>query len=140
MYDMGGFTRNCYGHSQTLEQKRQMIKAAAEQRYFEFAGGETKYTGGTPHEVNEDSHPIAVEFYQFYRTPRGEVTPNKSSPKLTTHPTLSSNVKFLNFYLFNDIGSISPRPMLFIAGKMRILWNSARRHINWQSNRRNSIS
>ena len=39
-----------------------------------------------------------------------------SSPKLTTHPTLASNVKFMNFYPFNDIETISPRPMLFITG------------------------
>jgi len=117
MYDMGGFTRNSYGHSQTLEQRKQMIKEAAEQRYVEFTGGETQYTGGTPHEVDENSHPIAREFYDFYRTPRGEYTPEGSSPELTTHPTLSSNVKFLNFYPFNDIETISPRPMLFIAGE-----------------------
>jgi len=117
MYDMGGFTRNSYGHSQTFEQRKQMIKEAAEQRYVEFTGGETKYTGGTPHEINEDSHPIAIEFYEFYRTPRGEFTPKGSSPELTTHPTLSSNVKFLNFYPFSDIETISPRPMLFIAGE-----------------------
>jgi hypothetical protein len=30
------------------------------------------------------------------------------SPELTTHPTLSSNVKFMNFYPFNDIETISP--------------------------------
>lgn len=32
-------------------------------------------------------------------------------------PTLSSNTKFMNFYPFADIESISPRPMLFIAGE-----------------------
>lgn len=31
-------------------------------------------------------------------------------------PTLTSNVKFMNFYPFNDIETISPRPLLFIAG------------------------
>ena len=31
-------------------------------------------------------------------------------------PTLTSNVKFMNFYPFNDIESISPRPLLFITG------------------------
>jgi hypothetical protein len=36
--------------------------------------------------------------------------------QLTTHPTLTSNVKFMNFYPFNDIETISPRPMLFITG------------------------
>jgi fermentation-respiration switch protein FrsA (DUF1100 family) len=34
----------------------------------------------------------------------------------TTHPTLTSNVKFMNFYPFNDIETISSRPMLFITG------------------------
>ena len=34
----------------------------------------------------------------------------------TTHPTFTSNVKFMNFYPFNDIETISPRPMLFITG------------------------
>jgi hypothetical protein len=52
-----------------------------------------------------------------YRTPRGEYTPAGSSQELTTHPTLTSNVKFMNFYPLNDIETISPRPMLFIAGE-----------------------
>jgi uncharacterized protein len=60
--------------------------------------------------------PIEHEFYDFYRTPRGEVTPEGSSPKLTTHPTLTSNVKFMQFYPFNDIETISPRHILFISG------------------------
>lgn len=43
--------------------------------------------------------------------------PQGQSPLLTTHPTLTSNAKFMNFYPFNDIETISPRPMLFIAGE-----------------------
>jgi uncharacterized protein len=82
----------------------------------EFTGGEVKYTSGTVDELNGDTHPIQREFYDFYRTPRGEFTPKGSSPVLTTHPTLTSNVKFMNFYPFNDIETISPRPMLFITG------------------------
>lgn len=35
----------------------------------------------------------------------------------TTHPILSRFVKFMNFYPFNDIETISPRPLLFIAGE-----------------------
>jgi fermentation-respiration switch protein FrsA (DUF1100 family) len=50
------------------------------------------------------------------RTPRGEVTPAGMSPQITTMPTLTSNVKFMNFYPFEDIETISPRPLLFIAG------------------------
>lgn len=116
MYDMGAANRNGLKHSQTLEQRKQTIAAAAEQRYVEFAGGKTQYTSGTVHVLTVDTHPIQREFFDFYRTPRGEFTPVGSSPKLTTHPTLTSNVKFMNFYPFADIETISPRPMLFIAG------------------------
>jgi fermentation-respiration switch protein FrsA (DUF1100 family) len=117
MYDMGAANRNALRHSLTVEQRKQIIKEAAEQRSIEFAGGATKYTSGTEHELTEKTHPIQREFYDFYRTPRGEYTPAGSSPKVTTHPTLTSNVKFMNFYPFNDIETISPRPMLFIAGE-----------------------
>ena len=116
MYDMGAANRNALKHSLTLEQRKKIIEEAAEQRYLEFTGGETKYTSGTVHELNENSSPIEREFYDFYRTPRGEFTSQGQSPKLTTHPTCSSNVKFMNFYPFADIETISPRPMLFITG------------------------
>ena len=116
MYDMGAANRDALNHSQTVEQRKQIIAAAAEQRYVEFTGGAIQYTGGTVHELSVDTHPIQREFYDFYRTPRGEVTPKGGSAKTTTHPTLTSNVKFMNFYPFNDIETISPRPMLFITG------------------------
>lgn len=116
MYDMGAANRNGLNHSLTRAQRKQIIADAAEQRYVEFQGGATKYTSGTVHEITEKSNSIEREFYDFYRTPRGEFTPAGSSPLLTTHPTLSSNTKFMNFYPFNDIETISPRPLLFITG------------------------
>jgi hypothetical protein len=116
MYDMGAANRDGLRHSQTVEQRKQVIAEAAEQRYVEFMGGETKYTSGTVHELTANSTPIEREFYDFYRTPRGEFTPQGQSPLLTTHPALTSNVTFMNFYPFNDIETISPRPMLFITG------------------------
>jgi fermentation-respiration switch protein FrsA (DUF1100 family) len=117
MYDMGAANRHALRQSLTLEQRKKIIAEAAEQRYVEFTVGEAKYTSGTVHELDENTHPIQREFYDFYRTPRGEFTPAGGSSKLTTHPTLSSNVKFMNFYPFNDMETISPRPMLFIAGE-----------------------
>lgn len=116
MYDMGAANRNGLNHSVTVEQRKKAIAAAAEQRYVEFTGGKTQYTSGTVHALNENSSPIEREFYEFYRTPRGEFTPKGQSPELTTHPTLTSNIKFMNFYPFSDIETISPRPMLFITG------------------------
>lgn len=116
MYDMGQANRHGLGKSVSVEDRKAGIEAASRQRDVEFAGGELEYTSGAPHEIDENSHPIAREFYDFYRTPRGEFTPEGQSSALTTHPTLTSNVKFLNFYPFEDIATISPRPMLFISG------------------------
>ncbi|WP_443946445.1 alpha/beta hydrolase [Pedobacter sp. AW1-32] len=116
MYDMGSANRDALNHSQTLEQRKQIIAEAAEQRYAEFTGGKIKYTGGTVLQLEANTHPIQREFFDFYRTPRGEFTPKGASKETTTKPTLSSNTKFMNFYPFNDIETISPRPMLFITG------------------------
>ncbi|MEA9728435.1 alpha/beta hydrolase [Xanthomonas campestris] len=117
MYDMGAANRNGLRHGLSLEQRRQIIAAAAKQRAAEFGGGPVEYTGGTVLALAKDSNPIEREFYDFYRTPRGQYTPQGQSPDHTTRPTLTSNVKFMNFYPFNDIATISPRPMLFIAGE-----------------------
>jgi uncharacterized protein len=111
MYDMGAANRNGLRHSVTGDQRKNILEQAAQQRDVEFAGGATEQTGGTPEELNDQSTAVDREFYDFYRTSRG------NSPNTTTHPTLTSNVKFMNFYPFDDIETISPRPMLFITGE-----------------------
>lgn len=116
MYDMGAASRNGLNQALTPEQRRQIMADAAEQRYVEFQGGEKRYTSGSVHELTDESSLVEREFYAFYRTPRGEYTPEGASPETTTHPTLTSNVKFMNFYPFDDIETISPRPLLFITG------------------------
>ena len=79
------------------------------------AAGGSGSTGSNPETVGTNHQ--GREFYDFYRMPRGEFTPPRSSPERTTHPTLTSNVKFMNFYPLSDIETISPRPMLFITGE-----------------------
>lgn len=116
MYNMGAANRHGLRNGLSLEQRKQIIADAAKQRFAEYTGGKTLYTSGTVHEINENSTPIEREFYDFYRTERGEFTPAGGSPETTTHPTLVSNVKFMNFYPFEDIETISPRAMLFITG------------------------
>ena len=116
MYDMGAANRDALNHSLTLEQRKQIIADAARRRYAEFEGGEVAVAGGTDLELTADTNPIQREFYDFYRTPRGEFTPAGASDQRTTKPMVTSNVKFMNFYPFNDIETISPRPMLFITG------------------------
>jgi fermentation-respiration switch protein FrsA (DUF1100 family) len=116
MYDMGAANRDGLRKGVSLDQRKKIIADAAAARDAEFAGGPVKLTGGTVDALTPTSGPIEREFYDFYRTSRGEVTPKGMTRLETTHPTLTSNVKFMNFYPFNDIETISPRPMLFIAG------------------------
>lgn len=110
MYDMGKATRSGLRESQTLAQRKAILEEAAAQRGREYAGAPAAYTSGTPEHVDENSPAVAREFYDYYRTSRG------ASARTNTHPLLTSNVKLMNFYPFNDIDTISPRPLLFIAG------------------------
>ncbi|KAL4889427.1 Alpha/Beta hydrolase protein [Aspergillus ambiguus] len=116
MYNMGAANRNGLQHAQNITQRKAIIAQAAQQRWVEIEGGEIEYTGGTPNELTNDTDAVEREFYDYYRTRRGQFTPEGTTSNLTTHPTLTSNVKFMNFYPFNDIDTISPRPMLFISG------------------------
>ena len=113
MYDMGTATRKgLKGMEISKEERQKQIKEASAERYNEFQGNERKLTGGTSDALPENPHPVQKEFYDYYRTERGAV-----GDKTSTHPTLVSYVKFMNFYPFEDIDSISPRPLLFIAGE-----------------------
>ncbi|WPR96910.1 alpha/beta hydrolase [Klebsiella aerogenes] len=116
MYDMGAAFRNGLNHSQTLEQRKAFIQSAIEQRFAEFKGGEKAYIPGTVNKLDASTPQIQREFFDFYRTERGGYTPQGEKEELTTKPMLSSIGKFMNFYPFNDIETISPRPMLFITG------------------------
>ncbi|HEY5794080.1 MAG TPA: alpha/beta hydrolase [Bosea sp. (in: a-proteobacteria)] len=116
MYDMGAANRDALNKSLTVEQRKAIISAAAQRRYAEFEGATMEVTGGTDLELTATTHPIQREFYDFYRTSRGKVTPAGATDQTTTKPTLTSNTRFMNFYPFNDIETISPRPMLFITG------------------------
>lgn len=116
MYDMGSAFRNGLQHSVTPEQRQAFIKSATDQRLAEFKGGDIVYIPGTVNKLDDSTPAIQREFFDFYRTSRGGYTPAGEKEALTTKPMLSSIGKFMNFYPFNDIDTISPRPMLFITG------------------------
>lgn len=116
MYDMGSVFRNGLNHSQSVEQRKTFIKSAIEQRFAEFTGRDTVYIPGTVNKLDNSTPEVQREFFDFYRTERGGYTSQGEKEELTTKPMLSSIGKFMNFYPFNDIETISPRPMLFITG------------------------
>jgi len=116
MYDMGAVTRNGLNNSVSVEQRKALLAKAAEQRYTEFTTGKEIFMNYLPVQVDANTDPVTREFWEFYRTPRGIAIPKGRTLEQTENRTLTSEVRFVNFYPFNDIETISPRPMLFIAG------------------------
>lgn len=116
MYDMGTVNRQGLRNAQSVDARKEIIATAAYQRWAELEGAPTEWAIGTPLQITNSSSAVDREFFDFYRTSRGLFTPAGAMPNTTTHRTLTSNTKFMNFYPFNDIETISPRPMLFITG------------------------
>ena len=94
----------------TLEQRKDVLKAAAEQRFAEFTGAKPGLLAARRRRSTATRRRSSVSF-TISTARRGALT---RAP--TTQPTLSSNVAFMNFYPFAQIETISPRPVLFIAG------------------------
>lgn len=117
MYDMGAVTRNGLHHAQTLAQRKALLEKAAAQRYDEFSTGNKQFLNYLPARPDEKTDAVTREFWEFYRTPRGIHIPEGRTLELTQNRMLTSEVRFMNFYPFNDIETISPRPMLFVAGE-----------------------
>lgn len=111
MYDMGRDRRQGFGDTMNEKDRMLALRAIGNQRWIEFVGGERKYVIGTPEAVTEESPAVAREFYDYYRTKRGH------HPRSTTAMSRTSDAALMSFFPFSQIESISPRPMLFIAGE-----------------------
>ena len=107
MYDMGEYYRTGLQNNRNSEIRNKDLNLAAEQRYTAFETGEPVYGPGQ----NDAVFLEAAESNDFYQTPRGNVATNNRK----TIP--ASYAKFMNFYPFIDISSISPRPILFVVGE-----------------------
>lgn len=116
MYNIGEMRRSGIRGSVSLEQRKKIIADAAEQRYSAFLGGEQGFVGGIPFKLAENAPANAKAGYDFYRG-RGAFIPKGEPLEINTRSDMVTNAKFMNFYPFNDIETISPRPMLFIMGE-----------------------
>lgn len=111
MYDMGRNSRQGLNDVMTLEERKAILEEVAAQRWREAEGEPVKFNQGTPESIDDDSDPIAREFFDYYRTPRGQ------HPRVTTNTSVNSTQAFMLFFPFEMIATISPRPLLFIAGE-----------------------
>ncbi len=111
MYDMGRDRRQGFGDTMSEADRRKALDEIAAQRWVEAEGGDKKYVIGTLEAITKESPDVAKEFYDYYRTTRGH------HPRSTTAMSLTSNGAMMEFYPFEHLDWISPRPVLFIAGE-----------------------
>lgn len=111
MYDMGRANRQGLNDVMTLEQRKELLKHVGEQRWNEFEGAPAEYVVGTPEKLTLETDAVGREFFDYYRTPRGQ------HPSSTTATSLNSVPALMNFFPFANIELLSPRPVLFIAGE-----------------------
>ncbi len=116
MYNIGEMRRSGINNSLSLEQRKKVIAEAAQQRYADFLGGQQAFVGGSPFTVDASSPATRKASYEFYHG-RGEFVPQGEPFEINTRSDKATNAKFMNFYPFQDIETISPRPMLFIMGE-----------------------
>jgi uncharacterized protein len=111
MYDMGRAMRQGLNDAVPEQQRKQTLEQVSDQRWSELDGGERRMVPGTPYELTPASTAVDREFYDYYRTPRGQ------HPRSTTEFSFTSNPAMNAYYPFTQIATISPRPLLFIAGE-----------------------
>lgn len=110
MYDMGRQRRRGLNDSVSRKQMKKNLESIAEERWKDFEGAEPQIIPGTPRVLPENPNPIAKEFWEYYRTTRGE-HPNYIGLRRT------SDASLMNFFPFAQIDLISPRPILFVVGE-----------------------
>ncbi|MGL5191478.1 MAG: alpha/beta hydrolase [Cetobacterium sp.] len=111
MYDMGRGSRQGLNDSVTLDERKKMLQEIAEQRWAEYEGKGRAFAIGTPETIDENSPEVAKEFFDYYRTSRGQ------HPRSLAAMSLISSISLMNSYPLTELEAISPRPLLFIAGE-----------------------
>ena len=115
MYDMARVMSKGYNDSMTLEQRTETLERLGQQRWKDAEKG-TPANGprNLPEKLKGDEPQCVVDYFNYYRTPRGfhPNSVNSNGAWLVTSP-----LSFMNMPILTYVKEISPRPMLLIAGE-----------------------
>jgi fermentation-respiration switch protein FrsA (DUF1100 family) len=115
MYDMSRVMAKGYNDKLSPEDRTRVLEQLGAQRWKDAAAGTTAAGPRILPEKLEGSEPqFVVEYYNYYRTPRGF---HPRSPNSNGAWTATNALSFMNMPLLTYISEISPRPVLLIAGE-----------------------
>ena len=115
MYDMSRVMAKGYYDKLTIQERTRMLEQMGQQRWKDAEAGAT--TPGPrilPEKLQGNEPQFVVDYFNYYRTPRG-FHPN--SPNSSGSWTATNALSFMNMPLLTYIKEISPRPVLLIAGE-----------------------
>jgi fermentation-respiration switch protein FrsA (DUF1100 family) len=115
MYDMSRVMAKGYFDALTLEQRTQTLKQLSEQRWKDAEiGTYAASTNNLPEKLKGNEPQFVVDYFNYYKTPRGfhPRSINSNGAWTATNP-----LSFMNMPLLTYINEISPRPILLIAGE-----------------------
>lgn len=110
VYDIGQAKRQGLAATLDTSALRKTLDDVAAQRWAEVDGAERAMVIGTPEVLTASSSAIDREFYDYYRTPRGQ------HPRATTAFSRTSDAPMTLFWSYQHLDWIAPRPVLFITG------------------------
>ncbi|NMB79461.1 MAG: alpha/beta hydrolase [Methanomicrobiales archaeon] len=107
--DIGGLTRRDI----PFEERMKLLDEIGRQRTREFKGEPVRYgtfAPESPETITDATPTLYREAYDYYRTPRG------GHPNSTNRFPFTNMASWMAFHAFTHIDTISPRPLLLIAG------------------------
>jgi fermentation-respiration switch protein FrsA (DUF1100 family) len=115
MYDMSRVNARGYNDAMTLEQRTQLLEQLSQQRWTDAENG-TPILGSRilPEKLDGNEPQFVVDYFNYYRTPRG-FHPNSNNSNGAW--TITMPLSFMNMPLLTYVKEISPRPILLIAGE-----------------------
>ncbi|KIC95918.1 alpha/beta hydrolase [Flavihumibacter solisilvae] len=115
MYDMSRVMAKGYYDKLTTEERTKMLEQMGDQRWKDADAGTTAPGPRIlPEKLAGNEPQFVVDYFNYYRTPRGF---HKNSPNSNGAWTATNALSFMNMPLLTYIKEIAPRPILLIAGE-----------------------
>jgi fermentation-respiration switch protein FrsA (DUF1100 family) len=115
MYDMSRVMAKGYFDKLTLDERTKLLEQLSGQRWADAEKGTpAPSTNNLPEKLQGNEPPFVVDYFNYYKTPRG-FHPNSINSNGAW--TATSPLSFMNMPLLTYIKEIAPRPVLLIAGE-----------------------
>lgn len=115
MYDMSRVMAKGYYDKLTVEERTKMLEQMSQQRWADAEKGTpAASTNNLPEKLVGNEPQFVVDYFNYYKTPRGfhPASINSNGAWTATTP-----LSFMNMPLLTNIKEIAPRPVLLIAGE-----------------------